>query len=121
MAADLTFPESVHRVVADVIAERERQHAKWGEQDHPDGTGPGALADLSYRCTTADAAKGQCGRAFAQGTGTYAHIMYEEVCEAFEERDLARLRTELIQVAAVAVAWVEKLDRDMEKERTDGR
>ena len=35
-----------------------------------------------------------------------------------EERDLTRLRTELIQVAAVAVAWVEKLDRDMDKEPT---
>ena len=36
----------------------------------------------------------------------------EEVAEAFEEHDPARLRSELVQVAAVAVAWVEKIDRD---------
>jgi NTP pyrophosphatase (non-canonical NTP hydrolase) len=44
---------------------------------------------------------------------TYAAVLTEEVgevCKAWLERDVAALRTELIQVAAVAVAWAEELD-----------
>ena len=35
-----------------------------------------------------------------------------EVCESLEGKPTPNLRTELIQVAAVCVAWVEGLDRD---------
>ena len=38
------------------------------------------------------------------------HLVREEVAEAFAESDPARLREELIQVAALAVSWVEKID-----------
>lgn len=37
-------------------------------------------------------------------------ILAEEVYEAFAETDPARLRHELVQVAAVAAAWVEDID-----------
>ena len=100
-------------VLADIRAERARQDAKWGEQNHPDGTGPGAMRDRTDAGTTADAAKGNCERMFAEGRGTYLDIFYEEVCEAAEEDDPAKLRAELVQVAAVAVAWIEKIDRDV--------
>lgn len=100
-------------VCEEVIAERGRQEKRWGEQNHPDGTGPGVLERLSYRCTSAEGAKGACERAFKYGRGTYTHILYEEVAEAFEETDPVRLREELVQVAAVAVAWIEKIDRDL--------
>ena len=36
------------------------------------------------------------------------------VGEAFAESDPDKLRTELIQVAAVAVAWIESIDRNSE-------
>jgi len=44
---------------------------------------------------------------------TYAAVLGEEfgeVCKAWLERDTAGLRTELVRVAAVAIAWIEELD-----------
>ncbi len=38
-------------------------------------------------------------------------ILLEEVAEAFAENDPATLRRELVQVAAVAAAWIEAIDR----------
>lgn len=96
-------------VLVEIREERRRQHAKWGEQNHPDGTGPGA--PLAEFIMSADAAKARCDNAFKRGTGTYAEILHEEFCEAIAEGDKAKLRAELVQVAAVAVAWIEKLDR----------
>ena len=93
--------QSVLREVAD---ERARQDAKWGIQNHPDGTGVKneELADL---------AKVMTDSAAADGSLTYGLILQEEFYEAMAETDPAKLRAELIQVAAVAVAWVECIDR----------
>jgi len=41
---------------------------------------------------------------------TWEMILLEEVWEALAETDPVKLRAELIQVAAVAVAWVEDID-----------
>lgn len=90
--------DAVHR-------EREVQHEKWGQQDHPDGTG-GYAAEIRARIMRRD-----CDQAFANGRGTFRHILDEEVAEALAETDPEKLKAELIQVAAVAVAWVEKLIR----------
>lgn len=78
-----------HAVLLEVSAERNRQDTKWDEQDHGD---------------------------FVWGA-----ILGEEVGEAHQaalefefgdsENPNADLRKELIQVAAVAVAWIECLDR----------
>lgn len=79
-------------VLTEVRQERRNQDATWGEQNHEDGW--------------------------------WMAILAEEVGEAAQEtlrmhfggKAPHDLREELIQVAAVAVAWVEALDR-----RTDGR
>ena len=92
-------------VLPEIADERERQDEKWGEQNHPDGTGPG------YRAQALDA-RIRCRRAERSGLVTYKDILEEEVYEAFAETDPVYLREELIQVAAVAVAWIEKLDRE---------
>lgn len=74
-------------IYADIDAERERQEAKFGPQRHPWPTWSAILTE-------------ECG----------------EVAEAClmahwgSEADLDHLRAELIQVAAVAVQMVEKLD-----------
>lgn len=93
------------RVLEEVSRERAEQDVKWGEQNHKDGTG---------RACDVRAAEDQieaCDRAFREGWGSWSHILREEVAEAFAESDPAKLRAELIQVAAVAVAWVEAIDR----------
>lgn len=103
--------------INDVIRERVAQHATWGRQDHPDGTGPDLiLTDLPHfqghaRADHLEAwAKARCQA--AEGGDTYERILTEEWAEAITSDDPGRLRRELVQVAAVAVAWIEKLDRE---------
>jgi NTP pyrophosphatase (non-canonical NTP hydrolase) len=76
------------QALTDVVAERARQDAKWGEQNHDP---------------------------FA-----YLAILMEEVGETAKEAvemkfsgsyDVEKLRTEAVQTAAVAVAFVECMDR----------
>jgi hypothetical protein len=93
------------RVLADIQTEREAQDEKWGEQNHPDGTG-GIFSVFS-----ADDARARCQAAFAAGNGTWRHVLDEEIAEAYAETDPALLRVELIQAAAVIAAWIEALDR----------
>lgn len=92
-------------VLPEIAAERERQDERWGEQNHPDGTGPGFAID-------AKRARHSCNLAASLGLVSYRDILNEEVFEAFAESDPDKLRHELVQVAAVAVAWIEKLDRE---------
>lgn len=78
------------KVVTDIIQERDRQDVKWGEQNH------------TYQWTSILGEE------------------YGEVCEAMnrviwgDNKAKAQndLRMELIQCAAVCVAWVECLDRN---------
>ncbi|GAA2877718.1 hypothetical protein GCM10010517_39370 [Streptosporangium fragile] len=101
---DYGVPGSLAKVLADVAAERAAQDARWGIQDIPDGTG----AD---RTAAADRGKEETAEAAREGRLTWRHILLEEVLESFAEDDPDTLRTELIQVAAVAVKWVQALDR----------
>lgn len=92
-------------VANEVVAERARQEAKWGEQNNPDGTG-GADMELM-----AQIAKRETDEAHKDGSLTYKHILKEEFFEALAESNADKLRAELVQVAAVAVAWIEAIDR----------
>jgi len=92
-------------VLSEVVSERQAQDARWGEQNHPDGTGrrPGKALAPTARLATEIASR--------EGAVTWAHILREEVYEALDEADPVKLRAELIQVAAVATAWIEAIDR----------
>jgi hypothetical protein len=103
-SGDYGVPGSLTRLLADVAAERAAQDDMWGVQELPDGTGPDRTAD-------ADRAKQAVADAAADGSLTWRHILHEEVLEAFAESDPEKLRAELVQVAAVAVKWVQALDR----------
>lgn len=98
------MPGSLAKVLADVTAERVAQDVMWGIQERPDGTSTARTAE-------ADAAKRELERAKDDEAHTWRHILHEEVLEAFAEEDQDRLRTELVQVAAVAVKWIQALDR----------
>ena len=106
----------------DVLAERARQDAKWGEQNHPDGTGPetrpllphlriNALPPHAHARDLADAFTSSTNDHAAADNVTWTDILLEEVFEALAEDDETKLRTELVQVAAVAAQWVEAIDR----------
>lgn len=92
-------------VLPEIADERERQDEKWGEQNHPGGTGPGYVPDTKR-------ARERCQRATRLGLVSCRDILEEEVYEAFAESDPDLLRAELVQVAAGTVAWIEKLDRE---------
>lgn len=98
-------PAGMAPVLTAVMDERIRQHRLYGDQSHlPDGTGD-QLARL-----TADNRRRECDLAQQEGQLTWRHILAEEAAEAMAEADPARLRAELIQVAAVCVQWVQAID-----------
>ncbi|MFF7851887.1 hypothetical protein ACFZDF_30510 [Streptomyces sp. NPDC007910] len=88
-----------------IDAERQAQLAKFGDQKHPDGTGrePGKAIAAGARLV--------CQVKAADGTLTWRDVLREEVAEAFEETDPAKLRAELVQVAAVCAAWIWDIDQ----------
>lgn len=93
------------RILAEIQAERERQDARWGEQNHPDGTGrDGDEINAGY-------ARMACEDAASRGEVTWRHIATEEDMEAYAESDPVKLRAELVQSAAVKVAWIAAIDR----------
>lgn len=92
-------------VTEEIQDELDRQDARWGEQNHPDGTG------LAEDGRIAEKAKALNDYFVETDTLTWRDILWEEVAEAFAERDEDRLREELIQVAAVAGNWVKAIDR----------
>ena len=95
---------SLERVLADIAAERAAQDARWGIQEFPDGTGP-------ERVGMAETARAAVAAANRAGRLTWREILEEEAAEAYAESDRHRLRAELVQTAAVAVKWIEALDR----------
>ena len=102
------------RVLSEVLAERASQNVKWGEQNHPDGTGPDMrIVEVSgvTNSELEDRARSRCDRMRREGKGTFEQILTEEWAEAIACDNPADLRAELIQVAAVAVAWVEAINR----------
>lgn len=106
-------------VLNEVLAERVRQDEKWGEQNWPSFvSGLGTYGrSAHYGVRREENAKRFCEGRFRQGVGTYADIFVEEVAEAIGAETEDHLREELVQVAAVAVAWIEAIDRRKAKER----
>lgn len=98
-------------VLEEVGFEVERQHTKWGEQNWPDGTGT-KWSSVSNWLDPARA-KERCNEAMRYLTCTYALIFVEEAAEALFETSKRKLRKELVQVAAVCVSWIKKIDRDL--------
>ncbi len=99
----------MRQVLDEIVAERVRQEDRWGESNHPD-----TYPHFHYWMAPAERFKEITdGRARA-GVCSYTDVLLEEVAEAIDEARAGNkraLREELIQVAAVAVKWVEKIDR----------
>ncbi|MFD3802610.1 hypothetical protein ACFWTC_03055 [Streptomyces sp. NPDC058619] len=113
MYPSLFTTPGVARFAEELDAERARQLQKFGDQRHPDGTGPNTpvWAPLLPADRFAAAARTRCQHAAERGDLTWLHVLNEEVAEAFAESDPTKLRAELIQIAAVCAAWVSDLDR----------
>lgn len=105
------------QIAAEIDAERARQDERFGEQNHPDLTGaPEAQCDAremfdewaqKYR----DINAGDFDPRDPDRRLDWTGILLEEVYEALTEADPERIRAELVQVAAVACAWIDAIDR----------
>lgn len=97
------------RILEDVVIEADRAEAKFGKQlDTPSF---GLLNRAAYHVLLADDAKFITEARFKEGYGSWADILVEEVAEALDEMDDEQaLRTELVQVAAVVLRWIESID-----------
>lgn len=100
--------ETIYNIVNEVADERLKQNEKWGQQDHASVRGERARGQFAVQAETWKQIND------ARVAGDEIHwdgILLEEVFEALECKTEAEMRGELIQVAAVAVAWVEAIDR----------
>ena len=84
----MAMKDWIHAAIMD---ERERQSAKWGK-DHPWGSGDCSSNNVSQVVKSA-VLQEECG----------------EVARAVLDADPGNLREELVQVAAVAVSWLESM------------
>lgn len=111
-------------IFKEIKIERENQEKKWGQQNHPcldqtllnrkGGCEPQRMTD-EYEIPTESRAKFLCDNSADKGQLTFAHILSEEFSEVVSEFDIHKRREELVQLVAVGVAWIEKIDRDLLK------
>jgi len=80
--------------IDDILRERERQNGKWGEQNHELPIWLGILME-------------EVGEV-AKEVNEYSATSFGVEADSY----LRRYRTELIEVAAVAIAAIESLDRN---------
>lgn len=92
---EISSKPAAQKVLEEVLAERVRQDAKWGPQNH---------TPVAYFAILAEE-HGEVAKEVVEAT--FARSAPER-----RER-LAKMRVELVQEAAVAVAMVEALDRQM--------
>jgi len=105
---DVLNVHAVEDILTEVGHERASQHEQWGTQGH----------ESSYSASNRLRYRGEAQRwreindaRIKEGRLTWDGILLEEVFEALAEGDDALRRAELIQVAAVAVAEIEAIDR----------
>lgn len=95
-------------VYVEVALERNSQDREWGPQNHP-------LTSVAWMPASHEQLAGMWKRgndvAATLGRSSWDGILLEEAYEAFAETDPAKARAELIQVAAVAIAAIESIDR----------
>jgi hypothetical protein len=111
-------------ILGEIADERARQWERWGDQTLPAHDGQDPSGSVMFGRTYADLA-----RAFKSlndnrqtlfmegGHRDYRSdtaVLLEEVFESLAETDPAKMRAELVQVAAVAVKMIELIDRRAE-------
>lgn len=93
-------------IAIEVVREMQEAVSKHGAQlDLP------MFHPFGHDMPTGALAKIVCQRRSGHGEVTWGDIFLEEAAEAFDEiDDMTALRAELIQVAAMAMAWIRALD-----------
>lgn len=111
----------VARIFNQIVDEIDRQDEKWGDQTHIPSVDPYLLAirdrgvNLAehYEIPSESRAKMICQLAVERGEVTWGHIAVEEMAEIIGAMgDEKHRREELVQLAAVLVQWIHKIDKD---------
>lgn len=102
-------------VLTEIMHERVRQEVKWGEQNHEFAP----ECAVFYGVPRSGDAKKACDAAMERGDVTFGDILTEEIAEALDAETEEEQRYELVQVAAVAVAAIEAMDRKRLKGKLD--
>lgn len=108
MSVDITVSDRTFAILDDIAKERKRQDDKWGPQRAVENIIP----QFAYAINGAEYYKAVEHERAKYGHSTWTDILLKEVAEAIDEAkagDIDSLRRELIQVAAVAVCWIENL------------
>ena len=99
----MNMPDQRLQILFDIMDERARQIKMWGVQDLPDFDNTvirdWKLDEMLLKALNGEEAKG------------WNAVLLEEVFEAFATEYEEKLKEELIQVAAVCVAWIENIER----------
>jgi hypothetical protein len=99
-------------MLLDLLEQMQRAHDKFGDQfgvpDVParDSAGYGIRSVIAGEIFAREA----CEVAFGREEGSWAHIAVEELAEAIDAPDDASRREELLQLAGVALRWVQAID-----------
>lgn len=105
-------PSPTALVLLEVERERAAQDRKFGEQNHPNGTGELLTISGARMDQLAYIVRDMVERARAEGREIHwSLIAFEEVFEAMAETDPVKLRAELVQCSATFAAWIESIDR----------
>jgi hypothetical protein len=110
-------PQATGLVLLQVANERRRQDERFGEQNRPWNTSQENVPPSVYLLGNGGLKNGDDAKRWVEKMNAandlgYVEILFEEIAEAFDETDIARVREELVQVAAVAVAAIESIDRN---------
>lgn len=96
---------SFETIMDEVRTERSRQDARFGEQNHADGTSTRFKG-------LADSARNATARAADSGEPSWFLVGKETFWKAMAQSDRVVLRRELVKLVAVGVAWIESIDRN---------
>jgi len=114
-------------LLRDIVLERGNQINKWGDRSHPsapwyrDGIDENsASVERQIAGSMHRAAKMDCARAYHAGMLTWWHIAWEELSEALDADSERERRAELVQLAAVCVAWIEDIDKKADAQTRAG-
>lgn len=100
MNAEITNRRILPNVLNDINAERMRQHKLWGIQDH---------ADYKWLAILTEEV-GEVSKEALEKDFWINKSSDEDITHLIEAKEKL-LRTELVQVAAVAIAFIEAIDR----------
>ena len=113
-----SFESTWHRatlgVVSDVLVERATMLSRWGDPSYPSVAGLSYSVEARvglYDLPTPEKARAETEGLRGSGDLDWATISVQSLSDAVSASDETARRIEVVQLAAVALAWVEDIDR----------